>query len=54
MSCEQAAGIVEGNWRICAGNGDYATLQRENEVEYCADKDDGWQVSDIKFLFRRL
>ena len=45
-SCVQAAGIVEDTWRICAGNGDYATLQRENEMEFCADKDDGWQVRD--------
>ena len=33
------------NWRTCAGNGDYATLQRENGMEFCADKEDGWQVS---------
>ena len=47
---------MEDTWRICAGNGDYATLQRENEMEFCADKDDGWQVSDniIQNFIRRV
>ena len=46
MKYVQAANIVGSNWRTCAGNGDYATLQRENGMEFCADKEDGWQVRD--------
>ena len=44
MDYIKAASIVGSNWRTCAGNGDYATLQRENGMEFCADKEDGWQV----------
>ena len=44
MKYVKAASIVGSNWRTCAGNGDYATLQRENGMEFCADKEDGWQV----------
>ena len=40
----KAANIVGANWRTCAGNGDYQTLQREAGMEFCADKEDGWQV----------
>ena len=45
MKCLKAANIVGANWRTCAGNGDYQTLQREAGMEFCADKEDGWQVS---------
>ena len=45
MESVKAANIVGANWRTCAGNGDYQTLQREAGMEFCADKEDGWQVS---------